>query len=106
MTIKIKTLKKDIWRDIKSACAGKLESLQMLIQGKFPQALGDIFMASGREPFPTPKEIAFQCSCPDWASMCKHVSATLYGVGARLGEDPTLFFILRKVKQDVLTVDA
>lgn len=102
VTIKIKALKKDIWRDIKSACAGKLESLQMLLQGKFPQALEDIFMASGRGLFPTPKEIVFQCSCPDWAYMCKHVAATLYGVGARLDEDPTLFFILRRVKQDDL----
>jgi uncharacterized Zn finger protein len=38
------------------------------------------------------------CSCPDWADMCKHVAAVLYGVGARLDQDPLLFFVLRGVK--------
>ena len=47
--------------------------------------------------FPTPREISFSCSCPDWAVMCKHVAAALYGVGARLDEDPTLFFSLRGI---------
>ena len=47
--------------------------------------------------FPTPEEISFSCSCPDWASMCKHVAAVLYGVGARLDERPELLFDLRRV---------
>lgn len=47
--------------------------------------------------FPTPQEISFSCSCPDWALMCKHVAATLYGVGARLDEQPFLFFELRGI---------
>ena len=34
--------------------------------------------------FPAPREIEMFCSCPDWAGMCKHVAAVLYGVGARL----------------------
>ena len=45
--------------------------------------------------FPSPKEIHFDCSCPDWANMCKHVAAVLYGVGARLDVNPMLFFELR-----------
>ena len=47
--------------------------------------------------FPTPKEISFSCSCPDWALMCKHVAAVLYGVGVRLDEQPLLFFELRGI---------
>jgi uncharacterized Zn finger protein len=47
--------------------------------------------------FPTPKEISFECSCPDWAGMCKHVAAALYGVGVRLEEKPELLFELRGV---------
>jgi hypothetical protein len=36
--------------------------------------------------------------------MCKHVAATLYGVGARLDAEPELFFRLRRVDQlDLLT---
>jgi uncharacterized Zn finger protein len=98
VVIKIKGISKSIWKDIKEACEGKLDSFSELLTGRFPKALGKIFMAQGAGLFPSPKEIDFSCSCPDWAYMCKHVAATLYGVGARLDEDPSLFFKLRKVK--------
>ena len=98
VVIKIKGISKSIWKDIKEACEGKLDSLSELLTGRFPKALREIFMAQGTGLFPSPKEIDFSCSCPDWAYMCKHVAATLYGVGARLDEDPSLFFKLRKVK--------
>ena len=42
------------------------------------------------------------CSCPDWADMCKHVAATLYGVGARLDHEPDLLFTLRGVDRGEL----
>ena len=98
VVIKIKGLKKDVLKKIKSACEGKLDSLQELLDGKFPEALNDIFTAKGTGLFPSPAEINFDCSCPDWADMCKHVAAALYGIGARLDEDPELFFKLRKVE--------
>ena len=100
--IKIKGIKKKTWQDIKTACAGKLDSLPELLAGKFPKALGEIFTARGQGLFPSPQEIEFDCSCPDWAYMCKHVAATLYGIGARLDEDPGLFFKLRRGKIDDL----
>ncbi len=104
VVIKIKAVNKMIWKDIKAACEGKLDSLQELLAGKFPKALDEIFMAHGKGLFPSPKEIDFNCSCPDWAYMCKHVAATLYGIGARLDKDPSLFFKLRKVKmKDLVT---
>ena len=87
---------------MKTACAGKLDSLPELLSGKFPKALGDVFTAQGRGVFPSPQEIDFDCSCPDWAYMCKHVAATLYGIGTRLDDDAGLFFKLRKVKIDDL----
>ncbi len=88
------------------ACEGKLDSLSELLMGKFPKALGEIFTVKGKGLFPSPKEIDFSCSCPDWAYMCKHVAATLYGIGARLDEDPSLFFKLRKVKVSDLVTQA
>lgn len=106
VSVKIKGINKKTWQDIKAACEGKLDSLQELLAGKFPKALGEIFMAQGKGLFPTPKEIEFSCSCPDWAYMCKHVAATLYGIGARLDEDPELFFKLRKVKMKDLVTQA
>jgi uncharacterized Zn finger protein len=102
VTIKIKGITKEIWKNMKAACAGKLDSLPELLSGKFPKALGEVFTAQGRGLFPSPQEIDFDCSCPDWASMCKHVAATLYGIGTRLDDDAGLFFKLRKVKIDDL----
>jgi uncharacterized Zn finger protein len=102
VTIKIKGITKTIWKTMKAACAGKLDSLPELLRGKFPKALGEVFTAQGRGLFPSPQEIDFDCSCPDWAYMCKHVAATLYGIGTRLDDNAGLFFKLRKVKIDDL----
>lgn len=100
--ISISPLKEDIWDSITKECAGKIDSLQEIIQGKFPKALSDLFIAKEKGLFPSPKEINFECSCPDWANMCKHVAAVLYGVGARLDDNPILFFELRNVNIDEL----
>ncbi|MCF8067988.1 MAG: hypothetical protein K9L30_05335 [Desulfobacterales bacterium] len=95
ISVKIKKIKKDIRRNMKDICKGEIDSLPELLAGKFPKKLGEIFMKKGSGLFPSPSEIAFICSCPDWAYMCKHVAAVLYGIGARLDEDPALFFMLR-----------
>ena len=106
VTIRIKAMGKRNWEEIKTASQGKLDSLQELLAGKFPKGLGEIFTTQGKGLFPSPKEIDFDCSCPDWASMCKHVAATLYGIGARLDQDPELFFKLRQVKMKALVSGA
>ncbi len=93
------------WKNLENACAGKLDSLPELLAGKFPKALGELFTERGKGLFPSPREIHFSCSCPDYASMCKHVAAALYGVSARLDTEPGLFFTLRKVKVEDLVSD-
>jgi len=55
--------------------------------------------------FPKPSEIRFSCSCPDGASMCKHVAAVMYGVGSRLDSKPELLFRLRAVNENDLVAD-
>ena len=100
--IAIQPLAKDTWEAITKACEGKIDSLQELIEGKFPKALSELFTVRGKGLFPAPGEISLNCSCPDWAYMCKHVAAVLYGIGARLDDNLELFFILRNVKIDVL----
>ncbi|MEA3465567.1 MAG: hypothetical protein U9R29_06130 [Thermodesulfobacteriota bacterium] len=91
------------WQKIKLECQSKLSSLPDLLAGKFPKDLQEMLMLQGEGLFPTPKEISFDCNCPDWAEMCKHTAAVLYGVGARLDEEPALFFTLRQVDvQDLI----
>jgi uncharacterized Zn finger protein len=106
VNIKIEALAKTNWGKISAACTDQLDSLQDLLAGRFPRALAHLFMQKGSGLFPTPEEIRFSCSCPDWASMCKHVAATLYGIGARLDQDPSLFFMLRQVNMDDLIAKA
>ena len=106
VTIRIKAMGRKNWHEIKTASEGKLDSLQELLAGKFPKGLGETFTTQGKGLFPSPKEIDFSCSCPDWAVMCKHVAATLYGISARLDRDPELFFKLRQVKMKDLVSEA
>jgi len=102
--IKIKALKTNIWKNIKKTCQGEFASLQELLNGQFPKSLSTIFTDKKSGLFPSPKEIAFDCSCPDWADMCKHIAATLYAIGARLDSEPELFFALRGVNtKDLIT---
>ena len=95
--IKIKPLAPPLWSSIQSECAGKIDSLVELLQGKLSSGVMQIVTRQERGLFPTPKEIDLDCSCPDWADLCKHVAASLYGVGARLDQNPGLLFLLRGV---------
>ena len=98
ITVMIEPLQKQRWREITQRCSRKIANLEELASGKFPTELMELFTNRGDGLFPSPKEIKFSCSCPDWASMCKHVAAVLYGIGARFDEDPTLFFLLRDIE--------
>ena len=104
ISVVIAPLPKPRWQAVVRECAGKIGSLVELLQGKFSRAVMEMLIRRETGLFPSAKEIAFECSCPDWAAMCKHVAATLYGVGARLDAEPELFFRLRRVDQlDLLT---
>jgi len=100
--IKIASLSNEKWDSILNLCNHKIDNLAELVEGKFPKELEEIFTLKGKGLFPTDKEIKFSCSCYDWADMCKHVTAVLYGIGARFDEDPTLFFKLRNIDFEVL----
>ena len=97
IAITIKPLAKDRWQRVKSACAGQVGSLLELLQGKLSNHVMAAVTDRDHGLFPRPAEISLDCSCPDWADMCKHVAAVLYGVGARLDEHPELLFKLRGV---------
>jgi uncharacterized Zn finger protein len=95
--IRIKRLAKTRWTGIKGQCAGKIDSLVELLQGSISKGVMKNVTRKEKGLFPAPREISVSCSCPDWAIMCKHVAATLYGVGARLDHEPELLFTLRGV---------
>lgn len=100
--ISIDKLDKKRWKNMTQLCNRRIASLEELIAGKFPRELAELFTDHSYGLFPSPKEIHFACSCPDYAYMCKHVAAALYGIGARLDGDPLLLFTLRGVSTDDL----
>jgi uncharacterized Zn finger protein len=85
------------WSAVIDRCAGEVTSLVELLGGKLSKGVMAIVTDRAEGLFPAPAEITLSCSCPDWATMCKHVAATMYGVGARLDDRPELLFLLRGV---------
>lgn len=102
INILIEPLSHEKWQKITDLCRHRIESLEQLLQGKFPEVLEVLFTDKSYGLFPAPKEIKFDCSCPDWAIMCKHIAATLYAISARLDDDPMLFFELRDIDVNAL----
>ena len=93
----IKPLEKSRWTAIKSRSIGRIDSLVELLQGRFSDAVMRVITDRDSGLFPSPTEIKKACSCPDWADLCKHLAAVLYGIGAKLDEKPELLFLLRGV---------
>lgn len=90
------------WNAVKDRCSGQIGSLLELLQGRLSSSVMTVVTDRNEGLFPKPTEIKLDCSCPDWAVMCKHVAAVLYGVGARLDEKPDLLFLLRGVDHEEL----
>lgn len=97
VAVEIRPLKAQVWKGVKKACTGRIGSLLELLQGKLSREVMEIVTSPQTGLFPEPADVSFRCSCPDWASMCKHVAAVLYGIGARLDREPELLFRLRDV---------
>jgi uncharacterized Zn finger protein len=106
VAVKVSPVPKARWNAICKDSAGAIDSLVELLQGRFSKGVMERICRQGTGLFPSPEEINLSCSCPDWASMCKHVAAVLYGIGARLDEQPELLFKLRKVDEKELIATA
>lgn len=104
--LKIAPVAASRWKAICADCAGEIGSLVELLQGSFSKGVMERICRQKLGLFPSPSEIKLSCSCPDWAEMCKHVAAVMYGVGARLDHRPELLFQLRQVDEKDLIAKA
>ena len=95
--IKVNALSTDKWKAIQQQCSGQIGSMLELLQGKLSDSVMKVVTEPTTGLFPLADEINLECDCPDWADLCKHLAAVLYGVGARLDENPELLFLLRGV---------
>ena len=97
VNITVQALPEPRWKAVCADCSNSVASLIELLQGKLSKPVMERICAPTTGLFPSPKELKFECSCPDWAGMCKHVAAVFYGVGARMDQQPDLLFKLRHV---------
>ncbi len=97
VVVKISEVARTHWQAIAHDCARSIDTLVELLQGQLSTSVMHRITQPGTGLFPSPREISFSCSCPDSAAMCKHVAATLYGIGVRLDTEPELLFGLRRV---------
>jgi len=104
--VRVAPVAKARWQSICKDCAGAIDSLIELLQGRFSKGVMERVCRQKTGLFPSPDEIQLSCSCPDWADMCKHVAAVLYGIGARLDQQPDLIFRLHSVDEKELIAGA
>jgi uncharacterized Zn finger protein len=105
--ISIKPFPASDWNRIQSECSGRVGSLLDLLGGQLGKGVMEVICDRDKGIFPSPKEIQMSCTCPDWADMCKHVAAAMYGIGVKFDADPSLFFKLRGIDPlDLLSTSA
>ncbi len=100
--VAIKPLQSDRWQAIQKRCTGQIGSILELLEGRLSDSVMEVVTDPKTGLFPQPKDIQLNCNCPDWASLCKHLAAVLYGVGALLDKQPELLFKLRGVDHQAL----
>jgi uncharacterized Zn finger protein len=106
VSIEFSPLSKERQAALREKCRGTISSLGDLLAGRVPADVMKLVSEKNTGLFPAPGQMTFRCSCLDWASLCKHVAAVLYGVGARLDANPELLFMLRGVDHRTLVPDA
>ena len=106
VTVNIDGLAKPTWKKIKQECSASIDSLLDLLAGRFSDGVMQRLTRQQEGLFPSPHEIKMKCSCPDYSDCCKHLAAVMYGVGARLDEQPELLFVLRDVDHQELVSQA
>jgi uncharacterized Zn finger protein len=98
--IEIAPLRDEQWERVIDAMAQQAIFAAQLLAGEMPPEIERVFQAAGVSLFPTSKDVAMNCSCPDWAVPCKHVAAVYYLLGEEFDRDPFLLLTLRGRTRD------
>src|ERR1017187_4710540 len=99
VVLKVAPVKKAHWKSICDDCAGAIDSLVELLQGRLSKSVMERICRQNRSMTPSPAEIRLSSSCPDSAGMGKHTAGVRYGIGGRLDRQPELLFRLRAVDE-------
>ena len=94
------------WEFVLEALTQKARWTCQLLAGIMPDDIERAFAVSGKRLFPFKlQEVRSECSCPDNANPCKHISAVYYLMGERFSEDPFVLFQLRGRSRSQLLSD-
>lgn len=101
ITIQVEPLTETAWERVLAALAERPIFVAQLLAGEMPQEIEEAFVAAKLSLFPEKaRELTQECSCPDYASVCKHLAAVHYILAERFDQDPFLLFRLRGKSQD------
>lgn len=82
---------------LQNACAGKIDSLVSLLEGKLDASVISCLCDPDSGLLPDPADWHMHCSCPDWCEPCPHAAAAIYAAGCLIDAQPSLLFTLRCV---------
>lgn len=99
-TIRITPLAEMEWEKVMAALADRPYFVAQLLAGQMPPDIEEAFQSVRLDLFPRTGELNQECSCPDWADVCKHLAAVHYILAQRFDEDPFLLFRLRGKTQE------
>jgi uncharacterized Zn finger protein len=101
--IELTPLSEAQWEKVIAALNRRPAFVAQLLAGEMPQDIEEAFSAVNLSLFPSHRELVQDCSCPDWADVCKHLAAVHYILAERFDEDPFLLFRLRgKTEEEIL----
>ncbi|HYH33122.1 MAG TPA: SWIM zinc finger family protein [Pseudonocardia sp.] len=84
------------WGAVAQALADDASYAAALLAGEMPRDIERVFDDVGLSLFPdNPRDLAMDCTCPDYAVPCKHVAAVFYVLAERFDADPFQILALR-----------
>ena len=77
------------WREVESRLAARALFRARLLAGEMPAEIEQVFADAGTPLFPdSARDLAMDCSCPDWGVPCKHLAAVCYVLAEAFDDDP------------------
>lgn len=95
-TVKLKQFSAQEWDKLTEAISCNAAFLSQLLLNEMPANIESLFAEHNLNLLPRQSnDLISECTCPDYASPCKHVAGVYYKVASLLDRDPFLLFQLR-----------
>ncbi|MGA2304561.1 MAG: SWIM zinc finger family protein [Acidimicrobiales bacterium] len=91
------------WEAIVDTLAAQAGYAARLLAGELPHEIEDVFAEAGVALFPERgSHLTTSCTCPDWATPCKHAAAVCYLMAEAFDDDPFLLLAFRGREREAL----